>query len=171
MLFARPQVVTLWYRAPEILLGARQYACPVDVWSVGCIFAEMVKKTPLFPGDSEIDELFRIFRIFGTPTEATWPGVSALPDYKVGPFGAFSFFFKLRGLILLLLLTALLIFTFFSEQDVFPRWAAQNLMEMMEPLDVNGVDLMRRMLAYEPSRRISARQALTHPYFADMGSM
>jgi serine/threonine protein kinase len=56
------EVVTLWYRAPEILLGAKQYSTPVDTWSIGCIFAEMVNKQPLFPGDSEIDELFRIFR-------------------------------------------------------------------------------------------------------------
>jgi serine/threonine protein kinase len=76
-------VVTLWYRAPEILLGGKQYSTPgafsvatcanvclpsscvlgaVDIWSVGCIFAEMVQRTPLFPGDSEIDQLFRIFR-------------------------------------------------------------------------------------------------------------
>ncbi|KAM0880608.1 hypothetical protein ACQ4PT_033449 [Festuca glaucescens] len=76
------EVVTLWYRAPEILLGARQYSTPVDVWSVGCIFAEMVNQKPLFPGDSEIDELFKIFRIMGTPNEETWPGVASLPDYK-----------------------------------------------------------------------------------------
>jgi cyclin-dependent kinase 2 len=61
------QVVTLWYKAPEILLGARQYSTPVDVWSVGCIFAEMVKQKPLFPGDSEIDELFKIFRFDSLP--------------------------------------------------------------------------------------------------------
>ena len=54
--------MTLWYRAPEILLGARHYSTSVDVWSVGCIFAEMVNQEPLFPGDSEIDELHRIFR-------------------------------------------------------------------------------------------------------------
>ncbi|KAL5679016.1 hypothetical protein ACJX0J_005401, partial [Zea mays] len=76
------EVVTLWYRAPEILLGARQYSTPVDVWSVGCIFAEMVNQKPLFPGDSEIDELFKIFRILGTPNEQSWPGVSCLPDFK-----------------------------------------------------------------------------------------
>jgi len=51
------EVVTLWYRAPEILLGSKMYATPVDVWSVGCIFAEMITKRPLFPGDSEIDEM------------------------------------------------------------------------------------------------------------------
>lgn len=60
--YASLQVVTLWYRAPEILLGSRHYSTPVDVWSVGCIFAEMVNRRPLFPGDSEIDELFKIFR-------------------------------------------------------------------------------------------------------------
>ncbi len=46
------QVVTLWYRAPEILLGAKHYSTPVDVWSIGCIFAEMINQRPLFPGDS-----------------------------------------------------------------------------------------------------------------------
>ena len=56
------EVVTLWYRAPEILLGGKQYATAVDMWSIACIFAEMVNGVPLFPGDSEIDELFRIFR-------------------------------------------------------------------------------------------------------------
>ncbi|XP_061370454.1 cell division control protein 2 homolog isoform X1 [Gastrolobium bilobum] len=76
------EVVTLWYRAPEILLGSCHYSTPVDIWSVGCIFAEMVNRRPLFPGDSEIDELFKIFRILGTPNEDTWPGVTSLPDFK-----------------------------------------------------------------------------------------
>jgi len=76
------EVVTLWYRAPEILLGQLRYSCPVDMWSVGCIFAEMANKRPLFHGDSEIDQLFRIFRTKGTPTELTWPGVTELPDFK-----------------------------------------------------------------------------------------
>jgi serine/threonine protein kinase len=76
------EVVTLWYRAPEILLGSEHYSTPADMWSAGCIFAEMVNRLPLFPGDSEIDELFRIFRTLGTPDESTWPGVSELPNYK-----------------------------------------------------------------------------------------
>ncbi|KAJ1369835.1 Cell division protein kinase 1 [Parelaphostrongylus tenuis] len=76
------EVVTLWYRAPEILLGTQRYSMGVDMWSIGCIFAEMASKKPLFQGDSEIDELFRLFRVLGTPTEAEWPGVSMLPDYK-----------------------------------------------------------------------------------------
>ena len=77
------QVVTLWYRAPEILLGSTKYSCPVDIWSIGCIFAEMANKRPLFQGDSEIDQLFRIFRVLKTPTDEMWPGVSQLPDFKV----------------------------------------------------------------------------------------
>lgn len=76
------EVVTLWYRAPEILLGTKFYATGVDIWSLGCIFAEMILKRPLFPGDSEIDQLYRIFRTMSTPDEDNWPGVSQLPDYK-----------------------------------------------------------------------------------------
>jgi serine/threonine protein kinase len=76
------EIITMWYRPPEVLLGVKQYACAVDAWSVGCIMAEMLSHRPLFPADSEIDQLFRIFRVLGTPTEATWPGVSQLPDYK-----------------------------------------------------------------------------------------
>ncbi|KAM9176885.1 LOW QUALITY PROTEIN: cyclin-dependent kinase 2 [Mergus octosetaceus] len=76
------EVVTLWYRRTEILLGCKYYSTAVDIWSLGCIFAEMVMRRALFPGDSEISQLFRIFRTLGTPDEAAWPGVTALPDYK-----------------------------------------------------------------------------------------
>ncbi|KAH6894296.1 kinase-like domain-containing protein [Thelonectria olida] len=76
------EVVTLWYRSPEILLGGRQYSTGVDMWSVGCIFAEMCTRKPLFPGDSEIDEIFRIFRTLGTPSDEVWPGVTTYPDFK-----------------------------------------------------------------------------------------
>ena len=58
-----PIVVTLWYRAPELLLGAKEYSVPIDMWSVGCIFAELITRKPLFPGKSEIDELNRIFKV------------------------------------------------------------------------------------------------------------
>ena len=77
------EIVTLYYRAPEILLGSPEYGCAVDVWSLGTILAEMVNLTPLFKGDSEIDQLYKIFRVLRTPTEEIWPGVSKLPDFKV----------------------------------------------------------------------------------------
>lgn len=76
------EVVTLWYRAPEILLGSDIYGPAVDVWSLGCIFYEMLTKRVLFPGDSEIDQLFKIFRILGTPTESQWSNLYKLPHFK-----------------------------------------------------------------------------------------
>jgi len=76
------EVVTVWYRPLEILLGSKLYSLPVDMWGVGCIFAEMATSAPLFAGDSEIDTAFKIFQKLGTPTEAMWPGLSELPDFK-----------------------------------------------------------------------------------------
>ncbi|XP_054801192.1 cell division control protein 2 homolog isoform X1 [Prosopis cineraria] len=127
-------VVTLWYRAPEILLGSRQYSTPVDVWSVGCIFAEMVNQRPLFPGDSEIDEIFKIFGTMGTPNEDTWPGVNSLPDFK----------------------------------STFPRWTPKDLATVVPNLEPAGIDLLSSMLCLDPSRRITARNALEHEYFKDI---
>lgn len=76
------EVVTLWYRAPEILLGGKQYSTGVDMWSIGCIFAEMAQRKPLFSGDSEIDQIFKIFKVLGTPTKEMWPEVECMSDYK-----------------------------------------------------------------------------------------
>lgn len=76
------EVVTLWYRAPELLLGANRYSTSVDCWSIGCIFAEMATGMPLFPGRSDIDQLFKIFQRRGTPTAEMWPAVLRLPHYN-----------------------------------------------------------------------------------------
>lgn len=76
------EVVTLWYRAPELLLGSTEYSTPVDLWSVGCIFAEVISKRALFDGDSEQDQIRKIFRIMGTPNDEVWPGVSQLPGFS-----------------------------------------------------------------------------------------
>lgn len=75
------EVLTLWYRAPEILLGQKEYSTPVDIWSLGLIF-EMAHRKPLFAGDCEIDQIFKIFQMYGTPNEQTWPGITKLPEYK-----------------------------------------------------------------------------------------
>jgi serine/threonine protein kinase len=77
------EVVTQCYRAPEILLGGATpvYSVPVDMWSVGCTMAEIASGRTLFEGDSEIGQLFQIFRVLGTPNEESWPGVSLLPDF------------------------------------------------------------------------------------------
>ena len=76
------EVVTLWYRAPELLLGANRYCGPVDVWSIGCIFAEMATGYALFPGRSDIDQLFKIFQRRGTPTNLMWPNCTRLPYFN-----------------------------------------------------------------------------------------
>uniref|UniRef100_A0A673M8F9 Cyclin-dependent kinase 7 n=1 Tax=Sinocyclocheilus rhinocerous TaxID=307959 RepID=A0A673M8F9_9TELE len=75
------QVVTRWYRAPELLFGARMYGMGVDMWAVGCILAELLLRVPFLAGDSDLDQLTKIFEALGTPTEETWPGMSSLPDY------------------------------------------------------------------------------------------
>jgi len=127
------EVVTLWYRAPEVLLGSRHYSTGIDMWSVGCIFAEMINRGhPLFPGDSEIDQIFKIFRVLGTPNEDNWPGIRQLPDYK----------------------------------PTFPQWAAQDLTLQVPHLDEEGLNLLKMMLTYDASKRISAKRTLVHPYFS-----
>ncbi|CCW59943.1 unnamed protein product [Phytomonas sp. EM1] len=130
------EVVTLWYRAPEILLGEKHYAPAVDMWSVGCIFAELARGKVMFRGDSEIGQLFEIFQVLGTPIdcEGSWPGVSRLPDYR----------------------------------DVFPKWPAKHLDQIIPGLDAEGIDLLMRMLKYDPAERISAKAALRHPWFNDL---
>ncbi|KAK4876825.1 hypothetical protein RN001_009331 [Aquatica leii] len=128
------EVVTLWYRAPEILLGSTRYSCPIDIWSLACIFSEMATKRPLFQGDSEIDQLFRIFRVLRTPTEDIWPGVTTLPDYKT----------------------------------TFPNWTTFNLQSQVSILSDSGYDLLQQMLTYDPTKRISAKKIISHPYFIDL---
>ncbi|KAK5107788.1 hypothetical protein LTR62_000656 [Meristemomyces frigidus] len=73
-------VVTLWYRAPELLLGAKEYDGAIDVWSLGCIFGELMAQQPLMPGKNEVDQLAKIFTLCGIPTEANWPGFRRLPN-------------------------------------------------------------------------------------------
>ncbi|KAJ0173641.1 hypothetical protein K1T71_010790 [Dendrolimus kikuchii] len=75
------QVATRWYRAPELLYGARYYTEKVDLWAVGCIIAEMITKQPLFAGESDIEQLAIVLQHLGTPTELIWPGHTELPDF------------------------------------------------------------------------------------------
>ena len=78
------EVVTRWYRAPEVMLGHTRYSYSVDVWSVGCIMAEMLCKDhqPLLPGDSEIDQMHRVFQLCGTPTSDSWPEAVEMPNWR-----------------------------------------------------------------------------------------
>uniref|UniRef100_A0A2C9KRJ0 Cell division protein kinase 5 n=1 Tax=Biomphalaria glabrata TaxID=6526 RepID=A0A2C9KRJ0_BIOGL len=84
--FYSAEVVTLWYRPPDVLFGAKMYSTSIDMWSAGCIFAELANAgRPLFPGNDDDDQLKRIFKLLGTPTEETWPNMALLPNYRPFP--------------------------------------------------------------------------------------
>ncbi|KAG6651283.1 cyclin-dependent kinase G-2-like isoform X1 [Carya illinoinensis] len=135
-------VVTLWYRAPELLLGAKQYSTAIDMWSLGCIMAEFLSKEPLFNGKTEFDQLDKIFRILGTPNETIWPGFSKLPGVKVN-------FVKHQYNLLRKKFPA----TSFTGSPV---------------LSDSGFDLLNKLLTYDPQRRITAEAALNHEWFHEV---
>mmetsp|Transcript_60097 Transcript_60097/g.127321 ORF Transcript_60097/g.127321 Transcript_60097/m.127321 type:complete len:303 (+) Transcript_60097:72-980(+) len=130
------EVVTLWYRAPDVLMGSRKYSTPVDIWSVGCIFAEMVNGRPLFPGNTDQDQLQKIFKVLGTPSDATWPTITELPDWK-------PTFPQYKAV---------------PWSEVVPALDPNN---EYPP----GVDLLAKMLQYFPDKRILGRAAMDHEYF------
>ena len=76
------EAVTIWYKAPELLLGKSNYNESIDIWSLGCVFWEIDFQTVLFNGDSEIDTLMKIYLVCRNPTEETFPGVTSLPNYN-----------------------------------------------------------------------------------------
>ncbi|XP_062449467.1 cyclin-dependent kinase 11B-like isoform X4 [Rhea pennata] len=86
-----PVVVTPWYRAPELLLGAKEYSTAIDMWSVGCIFGELLTQKPLFPGKSEVDQIKEVFKDLGTPSEKIWPGYNELPAVKKMTFTEYPY--------------------------------------------------------------------------------
>ncbi|KAJ2704246.1 hypothetical protein H4R19_005257 [Coemansia spiralis] len=132
-------VVTLWYRAPELLMGETHYSAAVDMWSVGCIFAELLLHRPLFAGTSEIAQITSIFAACGVPTRDTWPGFADLPNARM--------------------------FKFAANTDRSKRLRAR--VAGCAGLTDNAYDLLERLLTLDPARRITASEALDHPYFAE----
>lgn len=130
-------VVTLWYRAPELLLGAERYASAVDMWSVGCIFGELLTKEPLLQGKNEVDELSKIFELCGIPTEESWPGFKRLPNAR-----------SLR-------------------LPKNPVSQGSVLRARFPFLTAAGSALLVGLLALNPARRPTAQEMLEHPYFRE----
>lgn len=77
------RIITLWYRPPEILLGATAYGPAVDMWSAACVFIELFTRQPAFPGRTEIDQLDIIYDVMGKPTEKVWPALKNMPWYSL----------------------------------------------------------------------------------------
>ena len=129
-------VVTRWYRAPEIMLACREYTLAIDIWSVGCIFAEMLGRKPLFPGEDYLHQLRLIAEIVGTPTEADLHFVKSEKALKF-----------MRGL---------------------PIKPKADLAKMYPKANKDALDLLEKMLRFDPHKRIPVEEALAHPYLASL---
>ncbi|KAB8215224.1 kinase-like domain-containing protein [Aspergillus novoparasiticus] len=133
-------VVTLWYRSPELLLGAEKYGTEIDMWSIGCIFGELLTKEPLLQGKNEVDQVSKIFALTGPPTPQTWPGFRSLPNAK-----------SLR-----------------LPQTSAPSGNPPLLPRSKFPFLTNaGLQLLSSLLALNPSSRPTTQECLSHPYFRE----
>lgn len=132
------QVITRWYRPPELFFGARSYGSAVDIFSMGLIFAELIKRVPFLAGGSDIEQLHLIARALGTPTEQNWPGVTRLPAYVIG-----------------------------NPENPQPEADKAFYRQQFYSVSAKGQELMRDMLRLDPRNRISARQALESEWFRE----
>ncbi|KAM5571727.1 cyclin-dependent kinase G-2-like [Rosa sericea] len=136
-------VVTLLYRAPELLLGQKKYSTAIDMWSVGCIMAELLAKEPLFSPKTptEVHQLDAIFDTLGAPNETDWPGVSKLPVFKA---------IKIKK----------------GENNLRKKFCG-TCFTGSPILTASGLDLLTKLLTYDPEKRITVDDALSHDWFKD----
>lgn len=127
-----PQVFARWYRAPELLFGARAYGAAVDMWAVGCVFAGLVLRRVWLDGATDMEQLGRIFAALGTPQPGEWPGVTDLPDFVQ-----------------------------------FVPQPAPDLRATFPTLPESGLNLLRGLTQFDPAQRLSAAEALRHPFFSE----
>uniref|UniRef100_A0AAQ5Z948 cyclin-dependent kinase n=1 Tax=Amphiprion ocellaris TaxID=80972 RepID=A0AAQ5Z948_AMPOC len=133
------EVVTLWYRPPDVLLGSTDYSTALDMWGAGCIFIEMLQGAPAFPGTSdELEQLQKIWMVLGVPSEDSWPGVSQLPNYRPVCF------------------------------CVLPAGSGPSVWSRLNQLPYKTEDLVQNLLKVLPADRISAQDSLQHLYFSTL---
>ena len=129
--------MTLWYRAPELILGSTEYSANIDVWSSGVFLVELLTGKPLFPGKVEKMAIDLIFQMLGTPTEETWPGVSKLKFFEE-----------------------------FSKERRYENRLSSFLLSKVKDIDDTTIDFISQLLSLDPTKRLSASEALAHPYFS-----
>ncbi|CAB9509257.1 Mitogen-activated protein kinase HOG1 (Fragment) [Seminavis robusta] len=132
-----PQAFALWYKPPEVLMRSQHYSFSADMWSVGCIFAELMLRRPFLMGQfTELSQLDKIFKVFGTPNESNWP------DYAILPLAWHS-------------------------TVPVPPVAAVSLDGIFTAAPNDAISLLKSILVLDPSNRLTASQALRHPYFSN----
>jgi serine/threonine protein kinase len=143
-----PKVQTLWYRAPELLLGAESYSTAIDMWAVGCIFGELLLGRPLMPGKTDIHQLQLIYELLGEPNEKIWHGYSELPAVKKLKKDA-------NGEVVPIVKR--------NDEDS----KGSRLRDRLKNIRISnkGLELLESMLHYDPNKRITAADALQHEYF------
>jgi len=135
-------VVTLWYRAPELLLGSNQYHTAIDMWAIGCIVGELVLHRPLLQGRNEFEQVQLIYELLGAPNHHIWPNYNQLPNIVNG--------------------------TFQQIEQQRQKYKFNNIDQLFVQFGANLLDLIKQLLAYDPSKRITAKNALFHPWFDDL---
>lgn len=137
------RVITLWYRPPELLLGANEYGPSVDMWSVGCLLAELLTRKPLFPGKDEAEQTELIFQMLGSPTDKLWPEWHRLPQAHIVPD-----------------------LSKYSPQ-LEEHFANLSARKGGHGVSRAAVNLIKQLLRLDPSARLAAREALAHPWFEE----
>ncbi|KAI5480859.1 cyclin-dependent protein kinase [Pseudohyphozyma bogoriensis] len=149
-------VVTVWYRSPDLLLGARHYTPSIDQWSIGCIFGELLALRPMFKGEEakveigggkktgvpfQRDQMTRVIEVLGSIEKVAWPAVTHLPEYP-----------QLARME--------------RHQDTLNQWYSQKVRQGVQASPM-GLELLRALLTYDPNKRITARESLKHKWWAE----